>query len=224
MSVFEIDFEGTLPAGECICLHLTRDAASRPAELLHALTPEEQTLASNLPPVRLTSFASGRIALRLALRRLGVDAPCLAISQLGAPALPPHVVGSISHKGLHAVGLAARDEGFHVGVDLELPRPRRTDISSVVLTPGERHHLERLAPEDRARSVLLHFSLKEALYKALSPRVQRYVDFQEVSVEPLPDGTARFTLALAAGEGPFETTGWWRLQAGFLLTMARASG
>ena len=38
--------------------------------------------------------------------------------------------------------------------------------------------------------VLLRFSMKESLYKALHPLLCQYVGFQEAEVTPLPDGTA----------------------------------
>ena len=43
---------------------------------------------------------------------------------------------------------------------------------------------------------LLHFSLKEAIYKALHPHLQRYVGFDEASLELDVDGEARATLHL----------------------------
>lgn len=74
--------------------------------------------------------------------------------------------------------------------------------------------------------ILLRFSFKESVYKAIFPFVRRYVSFQEAEVQPLADGTARIRLLLKppgegqAPEGPFEARGLWRQVKGgrFFLT------
>ena len=48
----------------------------------------------------------------------------------------------------------------------------------------------------RPREVLLRFALKEALYKAIYPRVQRFVSFAEGEVTPFPGGRADVRLLL----------------------------
>ncbi len=78
----------------------------------------------------------------------------------------------------------------------------RTDIASRVLTSDE---LAAIPPSglERAAAVLLRFSAKEAIYKALDPWVHRFVAFHEASVSHAPDGALSGRLALAGGEGPF---------------------
>jgi 4'-phosphopantetheinyl transferase EntD len=81
--------------------------------------------------------------------------------------------------------------------------------------------IAHLDVSDRAREVLLRFSAKEAIYKALDPFVRRYVGFGEVAVSPLPDGSARVTPDLRDGEGPFVIEVRWRRFEGVVLTTAR---
>jgi 4'-phosphopantetheinyl transferase EntD len=69
--------------------------------------------------------------------------------------------------------------------------------------------------------VLLRFSVKEAIYKALDPFVRRYVAFREMSVSPRADGTAEVRPHLPAAEGPFEIEATWRRTSGLVLTTAR---
>ena len=98
-----------------------------------------------------------------------------------------------------AVALVARDEprDVRVGVDIETDAPRATDIARMVLTEDEELELAPLSPAERSREVLLRFSAKEAVYKALDPFVRRYVGFKEVSVSPRPDGSAGVVAHLA---------------------------
>ena len=108
-----------------------------------------------------------------------------------------------------------------MGVDVEIDVARSHDIARRVLTPGEIAELAHLDASDRAREVLLRFSAKEAVYKALDPFVRRYVGFSEVAVSPRPDGTAIVTAGLPDGEGPFLIEVRWRRFDGIVLTTAR---
>ena len=163
--------------------------------------------------LRRASFIGGRVALRTAIAALGADAgdaasPALPIlsTPRGAPALPSGYVGSVSHKRELAVAIVARAEPTPrttLGIDVEIPRPLRTDIAPRVLTDDERAALAGLDPAARDAEVLFRFAAKEAIYKALDPWVQRLVSFQEVEIVTAPNGGRQARLALARGEGPF---------------------
>lgn len=184
------------------------DDAARVAALVAALAPEERAHCDALAPPRQVTFAGGRIALRAALAELDLPpapgvprVPILPIlpTPRGGPALPPGLIGSIAHKPTLAVALAAlAPTGVAIGVDVEVDRASRFDISARVLTPAERRRLDGLAPASRARAVLAAFAAKEAVYKALDPWLGRHIAFQEVEVE----GTVA-TLAPRAGEPAF---------------------
>jgi 4'-phosphopantetheinyl transferase EntD len=173
---------------------------------------------------RKRSWVGGRTALRQALVRAGLDAPPVLADGRGAPMLPPGVSGSISHKETIAVALVAREGGgARVGVDVELDVPPRVDIASKVLTDEEMQELAALDARARGREVLLRFSAKEAVYKALDPFVKRFVAFQEVSVSPLADGRAVVADRLRAEEGPFTIDVRWRRLEGLVLNTARVT-
>jgi 4'-phosphopantetheinyl transferase EntD len=176
---------------------------------------------------RRASLLAGRRALRAALQgALPAPGPAehtpaaawatLAIpaTPRGAPALPAGVTGSISHKRLatapdhpsgaprgRAIAIAAVGTQQTVGVDLEV-RPTaaelgRPDIAPRILTAHEMATLLAGDALQRREAVLLAFALKEAVYKAIDPVVQRYVGFTEVEIDP--DRPADFYQGADAG-------------------------
>ncbi len=211
--------------------HTDEAAGAAAVELLH---PDELRLALGMSndAARL-AFIGGRLALRRNLRNL----PCppsikraVLRDKTGAPVLPPHVQASISHKKDLAVcllrALAGSEEEHeqqgkpvtcHIGVDVEMCQPRvpSTSVATRVLTVKEQGELGALAsvgisPESE---VLLRFSFKESVYKALHPFIRRYVAFKEAEATPHADGTCDIVLHLkggAAADGVYEAQGCWR--------------
>jgi enterobactin synthetase component D len=174
-------------------------------EFRAALHPDELAYASALGEGRQASFAAGRVALRAAILAAdpGAAARLAAMPYLpapdGGPTLPPGVLASISHKRRLAVALAALagpdDAGAALGVDLEDDRPLRVDISRRVLTEGELRRAAALPPSERDRNLIQHFSLKEALYKAVNGFGLAHVTFHNVEVTQIAaDGCARFAV------------------------------
>ncbi len=196
-------FTARLPFGTCVGVALPPSAPPE-AEWPAALHPEERAFARGLPDERRASWLGGRAALRAALEAaaLPASAPILATAQ-GAPRLPPGSLGSISHKTGLAVALAAAGApAVTLGVDLELLRPLRADLSGRILTDAERAALPPPGPA-RDAHLLRVFSAKEAIFKALSPRVGRFIGFQEAEIRFPADGALTARLQLAGGEGPF---------------------
>jgi 4'-phosphopantetheinyl transferase EntD len=161
--------------------------------------------------------------MREALARIGKTAPPILADERGAPRLPPGMAGSISHKEHVAVALVAIEQRGKVGVDVEVDRPRAHDIAAKVLRPEELAELARMDTEERARAVLLRFSAKEAVYKALDPYVKRYVGFLEIAVVLAGDGTGEVRPHLANGEGPFVFEVRWMKREGLIVTTARVT-
>lgn len=174
------------------------DDAAACAVLAAGLLPEERAHADGLPEARRLTFAGGRLALRAALA-LGAAAEPILSTPRGGPMLPAGFAGSIAHKPTLAVALAARAPAdVTLGVDVEIDRASRFDLSTRVLTPAELRRHDALPSEDRARAVLVAFATKEAIYKALDPWLGRHVAFGEVEIE----GRAA-KLAPRAGEPAF---------------------
>ena len=226
----DIVFRVDLPHGRCVGV---RVPGADEEKGLTCLASKEREFFESLSPARRPTWLAGRIALHEALRDLGLAAGPILATKRGAPELPDGVVGSISHKRTLAVALAARkDGGSSIGIDIE-PIPatalspaepgwgNRPDISSRIMTPEELRALASIPEPLRRREVVLHFSIKEALYKAINPLVGRYVSFQEATVLPRADGGVTVTLALAKREGPLAAEARWSEIGGHLLTTAR---
>jgi 4'-phosphopantetheinyl transferase EntD len=154
-----------------------------------ALHPDEAARAATWHPKRQATWTGGRLALRAALRACGVaaDDPLLPDDR-GAPRLPPGVAASLSHTGDLAVALAAPAAGFRLGIDIERLAPARLNVVDFVLTDAEKALFDALPEDDRWPSLLLRFSVKEAIYKVLDPSLRRWIGFEEVEIPapPLP--------------------------------------
>lgn len=132
------------------------------------LAAAEQACVARAVPRRQQEFAAGR----LLARDLGVPPPLL-VGRDRAPCWPAGVVGSITHCERLAAVAVMYGPGL-LGIDVEPEGPLPDELRSSVLTPEERH-LDPLA-------ALITFSAKEAVYKAIHPRVRRLVEFHEVVV------------------------------------------
>ncbi len=218
----DIAFDLTLEHGRCVGVRIPAEETALDA-LAEALSPAERARAAGMPLPRRRTWVGGRAAMRQALDRLGLTPVAIASDDRGAPVLPASIAGSITHKEDLAAALVASESLARIGVDLELDVVRSLDIAPRVLTPGEIAEIAHLDANDRAREVLLRFSAKEAVYKALDPFVRRYVGFGEVAVSPREDGTAVVLPGLPAHEGPFAIDVRWRRFDGIVLTTARVT-
>src|SRR5690606_4245768 len=81
--------------------------------------------------------------------------------------------------------VAARAEHWRgLGLDVErlLPTARADRLAAEILTPSERVGYAELPDAQRAFQVTLTFSIKESLFKALYPLVQKRFYFQEAEL------------------------------------------
>ncbi len=187
--------------------------------------PAEIAAAAHFSVVRRNQFLAGRDCLRRALQSFAMPVQPLLVDKRGAPLLPHGLTGSISHKDAHALALAARTTdvaatAWSVGVDLERALPPRRDLTQRILTEAEIAQLHGLSELQRGRAVTLRFSIKEAMYKALDPMVQRYIGFREVSLRWQGD-TATVQPLVLDGQR-YEVEVWWTEFDGFWVSTARA--
>lgn len=171
-----------------------------------------------------------RDALQSAAAAGLVDTPDVAILRTarGAPVLPASVSGSITHKRTLAMAaVAPRARGLqHVGLDLER-RPTSDDlarpsIARKILTAREFATLEQFRDDLAAREhTLVHFAIKEAVYKAIDPFVERYVRFTEVEIGLRADGEAEVTLHLPElNDGSVRVHAGWRVDDEWIVAQA----
>ncbi len=219
---FDVAFHHATPHGVVTAVHIPDSPDPVPEEVLARLSPAEAIHARTLKGYRQPSFVGGRLALRKACEQLGqhVSAPILPDAR-GTPLLPAQLTGSISHKRDLAVGMVSFAAHGTLGVDLEDYGPPRLGIAEAVLRPEELAAIGSLPEARRWIAILVRFSIKESIYKALDPHVRRYVGFHEAFVEPDLQGGAQVALHLANGEGPFAVDARYEWLQGRLLTSVR---
>lgn len=183
-------------------------AASAPA-----LAGEEAALVPNAREPRRLEFAAGRAAARAALRRLGLESGPILARPERDPIWPDGVAGSITHTRGWALAATARGLGG-LGLDLEGDEPLEPRVAARVC------RLDELAGEPELAK--LRFVAKEAFYKAVFPRVRRWIGFDEVRVE-VDASTGRF-LARYLGESaltgaPHEVAGDYAFRPGLICAL-----
>jgi enterobactin synthetase component D len=218
---YTVAFHHATPHGVVTAVHIPDAPDPVPDEVLAQLPDPEAAHARTLRGYRQIEFAGGRIALRQACLQLGPAPAALLADDRGAPVLPAGLVGSISHKRGLAVAMAARVGQGTLGIDLEDYGPPRPSIAPRILTPEELAYVDALPDGRRWFAIVLRFSIKESIYKALDPYVRRYVGFHEARVEPDLHGAARVSLDLAHGEGPFDVDARYEWLRGRILTSVR---
>ena len=205
-----------------------REAPREPFET-HGLHEAELAFAASLPTLQSAGFIAGRRALRAALGRIAPDTTIgpLLRTHRGAPTLPTGLTGSISHKRSRAIAVAAPSDGDVLGVDLEA-RPQKGDplrrsIAQRILTASERERLDGLDAWAHHETTLVHFALKEAVYKSIDPYVGRYVRFTEVELDVGDDGFAMVRLLLPESSvQEVAVEAHWRFEGHWIIAMAQS--
>lgn len=151
------------------------------------MLPEEQALVARAVPRRQHEFATGRWLARQGLRRLGLPDRPIGVGRLREPLWPPTISGSISHDGgVCAVVLAQKrghpSDGFGIDlIGLQRRGGRMDDLAPMfVAHPDE---IAAMASFDLPVDPhLLLFSLKESVVKAMTSRLDDFVDLREIVV------------------------------------------
>jgi len=147
--------------------------------------------------------------------------PSILKDEHGRPQIPHEFLGSISHKRNTGVALVSKNEQFQsnsspkvgIGVDIERTFLKRKRLATKVLTDKEVQDLGNLQGVTRDQEVLLRFSLKECVYKAMHPLICQFVGFKEAEITPHDNGTATVHLKLKNGahEKFSEIIAHWRM-------------
>lgn len=188
---------------------------------------DELATARHMPAHRRAAYVAGRRAMRAAMQQV---APQYALQPVlstvrGAPSLPTGVTGSISHKRVRAIAAAAPANAGAFGIDLEeRPDPdhvERPNVSKRILTAHELDAISHLDDLAHRETTLVYFALKEAVYKAIDPFVQRYVRFTEVELDVLADGSATVRLLLPETLDTFaRIDGYWHVSGSSIIAVA----
>ena len=221
MRNYEVAFIRALPHGIAVGVQIPVEKIPVPEAVLRSLHADEAAIADTLDGFRKIQFVGGRLAIRAALHHLGQRHGALTRTERGAVTLPPNLAGSISHKGGLALGMVAKNDQGTLGVDLEEYLPARPQIEKKVLRPTEIAAISALPEDRRWIATLIRFSIKEAIYKALDPYLQRYIGFDEVAVTPDLEGKATVQLYLNSAEDDFHIDANYTWLHGRLLTSVR---
>ncbi|MDK2125261.1 4'-phosphopantetheinyl transferase family protein [Parachitinimonas caeni] len=146
-------------------------------------------------PKRKAEFVAGRFCAMSAMRALTDEWYEVPIHEDRSPIWPAHLLGSISHREGQAAavaGLASQWRGL--GLDLEplIDADQAERIGDMIVSEAEL----QLQPVGWSfpQYLTLVFSAKEAFYKAIYPFVKRILDFHEVAVCAVDDGTITLRL------------------------------
>lgn len=133
---------------------------------------------------RKAEFLAGRYCALQALELTGFPGFHIGIGSHRQPIWPDGICGAISHAHQLAVAVVAHDaDVYGVGVDVEeeLTADAIVQIQSFVLNADERLLLSSV-PLRREQLITLIYSIKESFFKAAFPLVQRYFDFDAISL------------------------------------------
>lgn len=134
---------------------------------------------------RQAEFLAGRLCARAALQQLDQLDCVPAIGEYRAPVWPGHISGSITHSTGHAAAIVGHKAQWRgLGMDLEnlLTLERAERLAGEILTTDELQRMAALPREQIALLVTLTFSVKESLFKALYPIVQKRFYFEHAEV------------------------------------------
>ncbi|EML2223818.1 TPA: 4'-phosphopantetheinyl transferase superfamily protein [Klebsiella aerogenes] len=189
------------------CGYLRADPALKFCRVRFARSQLQDALFSQyaipLPPSltgavakRKAEYLAGRYCAHYLLRQSGCLEPVL-IAADRAPIWPAGWRGSVSHSEDIAIAVvSAEDNGLHPGVDIEHLQPEiMLESADMFVSRTEQAQLS-CCGLDKEWALLLAFSAKESLFKALYPRVQQMFDFDAAAMVALDPANQRFTLRL----------------------------
>lgn len=197
---FSIEWSRPVAFGQLAAVMLPEGKNPVEAEVLGRLLPEEREAALRERGRRQVEWVGGRIAAREAARALGFELGPVLVGARREPLAPSGWTVSVSHKHSLVVALVARASGVTVGVDLEGDDRDHPLIAERVLRPEEKAEVDAAPEARRWNEVMVRFATKEAVYKALAPRLGRYMGFDEARVEVEGLKVTRVQVFLRPGE------------------------
>lgn len=133
---------------------------------------------------RRAEFLAGRHCANKALQQLNVHNAVIGTGKHRNPRWPDHIKGSISHCDNYAVAVTTdRNDLIGVGIDIESRITEETveKTQTQILSDAE-IELISLTARKKSLAFALAFSMKESFFKAAYPSVQRYFDFNAVTI------------------------------------------
>ncbi|MCC3738959.1 4'-phosphopantetheinyl transferase superfamily protein [Rouxiella badensis] len=155
-----------------------------------------QTL-NNAVTKRRAEFIAGRYCASNVLMLLGCEETKVAVSPERAPVWPAGVLGSISHTDNFAIAVAGFSSKLtYIGIDIEIRQPKIfVDMANEFTSTGEQGYFSSLSL-DYDVALLISFSAKESLFKALWPTIKYFFDFSYAEIIDINEKLGKFSLRL----------------------------
>lgn len=172
---------------------------------------------------RRAEFLAGRYAAQLLLQKEGCY-EAVPIQEDRSPQWPKKWRGSISHTKGHAIAIVVpSSSSYWPGVDIEhLPSFNVQEIANSILTSKEQRMLSECGLENNL-ALLLAFSVKESLYKALFPLVRRFFGFEAAEIYQVDLYQQKVSLRLTQMLSPLlpagtQLTGYYQIYTDYFIT------
>ena len=163
-------------------------AEGDPQDIQGDLYPEEILAIQRAAEIRRQEFVTGRLLARQALVKFAVDRFPLKVGKNREPLWPDGLIGSITHTlGFCAVAVGRRQDIGGLGIDVERMDRVQEEIWLTVCTPAELHFLQYLPECKRQSYAALFFSAKESFYKCQYPLTQKWIEFQDVTIQTMAE-------------------------------------
>lgn len=183
--------------------------------------PKQLTLAV---VKRKAEYLAARYAAQRALRSFGCN-EIPGTSPDRSPIWPSEWCGSLSHADECAIAVVAPKKlGMTPGIDLELFAPQTMKETAHVFASADEKFLLANSGIDYTTALLIIFSVKESLFKALYPEVGHFFDFDAAKVCRIDILNKSITLELTQNLSPnriigSRIEGYYSISDGRVLTV-----
>lgn len=148
------------------------------------LWPQEKPAIAHAVAKRRREFGAGRIMARQAMAAIGLSKASIPMGPDRAPIWPEGVVGSISHCESLCIAVVARSQDIReIGIDVEEYTPLEQNLWAEICIEEEVAWLNTQPHEMRGYIAKRIFSAKEAVYKAVFPRIRQVLEFDAITVD-----------------------------------------
>ncbi|MDZ7323445.1 4'-phosphopantetheinyl transferase superfamily protein [Kosakonia sacchari] len=145
---------------------------------------------------RRAEYLAVRYAARQLLKTAGCDGH-VGTSPGREPVWPAGWCGSLSHTRGHAIAIIApRNAGLTPGIDIEMFDASAMRETAEMFTSPEERRLLAACGLAYETALLIVFSAKESLFKALYPEVKCFFGFEAARIRRIDTAAQSFTLEL----------------------------
>jgi enterobactin synthetase component D len=174
---------------------LKKSEELRPSLNKKILQIEKPSSFVNFHEDRAREFLLGRLCVSEAHRMItGEDLLNISVNSNRAPVWPLGYVGSISHDKIWVgAAVAKSSELLGIGIDFEIKGRARLNLRKQITND---HDLSTHTSFSDEELLTLIFSIKECLYKALNPIVNKFFGFEDAAVIAIDTQNRSFEIKL----------------------------